>query len=571
MKYPFTPELLDSLPEELAELYRELELTLLVEICSRLKLSDQLNEVTVQDIRALRSHGIDLKDIKKAIRKFTKISENKLNQLMDDVVERNQRYYRELVDLAGVTAPETMVSLEDTWAIYEQTKQTFRNLTRSMGFLADNGRTMLAPARAYQWALDNAEMQVMSGAISYNQAIKSAVKQLADSGIKVVDYESGHRDQIDVAARRAVMTGVSQFCAKYTEQSAEYLETPYFEISAHIGARDKGVGWQNHKAWQGRVYSIKAGDKYPSIYEVCGLGHVDGLEGANCRHIRTAFVDGVMERTYTDEELAHIDDGHDVDFEGKRYTAYEATQKQRQIERTARKLKREQAAYKAAGLTEDAQAVTSRIRRLNKEYKAFSNAAGLPLQRERMQVLYASSAPAQVAVPKVSPASSRNYIDVTTQWRETATPGSHTVQDLLEYTAKGVTYQVDGHNVVLDYSQHEKEIAELLEREFGGEIYMVPRINEPQGVSTPDYLFRGARFDLKSLKSGGKNVFYNVVAKKSAQAENFIFDITDCPLDDDKEINRQTELLFSSTHTKFIDTIVLLKNGEIIKVLKRNK
>ena len=99
---------------------------------------------------------------------------------------------------------------------------------------------------------------------------------------------------------------------------------------------------------------------------------------------------------------------------------------------------------------------------------------------------------------------------------------------------------------------------------------MLQRVNDPQGVSTPDYLFRGSRFDLKSLKSGGKNVFYNVVAKKSAQADNFIFDLTDCPLND-KEITRQTELLFSSTHTKFIDTIVLLRNGEIIKILKRNK
>ena len=369
---------MDALPEELAELYRSLEATLLDEICSRLKLAGELNEVTVQDIRALRSHGISLEEIERAIQRTASISQRDLQKLLDDVVERNQQYYREVMDLAGVTAPETLVSIEDTWAIYEQTRQTFRNLTRSMGFLVGNGRTMLPPARAYQWALDNAEMQVMSGAVSYNQAIKSAVKQLADSGIKIVDYGSGHRDQIDVAARRAVMTGVSQICAKYTEQSAEYLETQYFEISAHIGARDKGVGWQNHKAWQGRVYSVRAGDKYPNIYEVCGLGYVDGLEGANCRHIRTAFVDGVMERTYTDEELAHIDDGHDVDFEGKHYTAYEATQKQRQIERTVRKLKREQTAYKAAGLTEDAHAVTARIRRLNKEYKAFSEAAGLP-------------------------------------------------------------------------------------------------------------------------------------------------------------------------------------------------
>lgn len=379
---------MDALPEELAELFRSLEETLLDEICSRLKLAGELNEVTVQDIRALRSHGIDLKEIERAIRRTANISEQRLNRLLEDVVERNQRYYKEVIDLAGMTAPETLVSIEDTWAIYEQTRQTMRNLTRSMGFLVDNGRTMLAPARAYQWALDNAEMQVMSGAVSYNQAIRNTVKQLADSGIKIVDYESGHRDQIDVAARRAVMTGVGQLCDKYSEQSADYLETPYYEVTAHIGARDTGVGWQNHRSWQGKVYSIRTGDKYPSIYEVCGLGYVDGLMGANCRHYRHPFVDGVMERTYTDEELAHIDDGHDVNFEGKHYTAYEATQKQRQIERTIRKLKREQTAYKAAGLEDEATAVTTKIRRLNAKYKEFSKAAGLPEQRERMRVEY---------------------------------------------------------------------------------------------------------------------------------------------------------------------------------------
>ena len=102
MKYPFTPELLDALPEELAELFRALEITLLEEICSRLKAADELNEVTVQDIRALRSHGIDLKEIENAIRKATGISEKKLNELIDDVVERNQKYYTELIALAHI-------------------------------------------------------------------------------------------------------------------------------------------------------------------------------------------------------------------------------------------------------------------------------------------------------------------------------------------------------------------------------------------------------------------------------------------------------------------------------------
>lgn len=388
--YPFSPDLLDALPEELAELFRSLEDTLLDEICSRLKLADLLNEVTVQDIRALRSHGIELKDIEKAIRKTTGISEKKLKELLDDVVERNQKYYTDLIDLAHVTQPETLVSVEDTWAIYEQTKQTMKNITRSMGFLVDAGRTMLPPAKAYQWALDNATMQIESGAINYNQAIKSAVRQLAQSGLKVVDYESGHRDQIDVAARRAVMTGVNQTCAKYTEQSAEYLETPYFEVSAHSGARDKPgpSPWSSHKDWQGKVYSIRAGDIYQNIYEFCGLGYVDGLEGANCRHRRFPWVEGVSERTYTDKQLEHIDDGLGCTFEGKTYTAYEATQMQRRVEREVRKLKREKAAYKAAGLREDETAVNIRLRRLNAKYKAFSAAAGLPEQRERMKVLY---------------------------------------------------------------------------------------------------------------------------------------------------------------------------------------
>lgn len=388
--YPFSPALLDALPEELAELFRALEITLLEEICSRLKAADELNEVTVQGIRALRSHGIDLKKIENAIRKTSGISETKLNELLDDVVERNQKYYTDLIDLAHITQPETLVSVEDTWGIYEQTKQTMRNITRSMGFLVDAGRTMLPPAKAYQWALDNAVMQVQSGAINYNQAIKTAVKRLADSGLKVVDYESGHRDQIDVAARRAVMTGVNQICAKYTEQSAEYLETPYFEVSAHAGARDKPgpSPWSSHKDWQGKVYSTRSGDIYPSIYEVCGLGAVDGLEGANCRHRRNVWVEGVSERTYTDEQLAHIDDDLGCEFDGKKYTAYEATQMQRRVEREARKLKREKAAYKAAGLHEDETAVNIRLRRLNAKYKAFSAAAGLPEQRERMKVLY---------------------------------------------------------------------------------------------------------------------------------------------------------------------------------------
>lgn len=572
-KYPFSPSVLDTMPEELAELYRGLEDTLLTEICSRLKLRDELNEVTVQDIKALRSHGIDLKEIEKAIRKTSGISETKLNELLDDVVERNQKYYTELIDLAHITQPETLISVEDTWAIYEQTKQTLRNITRSMGFLVDAGRTMLPPAKAYQWALDAATLKVESGAISYGQAIKDAVRELASNGLRVVDYESGHRDHVDVAARRAVMTGVSQLCSKYTEQAAEYLETPYYEVSAHAGARDKPgrSPWSSHKDWQGKVYSIRAGDIYPSIYEVCGLGAVDGLEGANCRHRRNVWVEGVSERTYTDEQLAHIDDGLGCTYDGKTYTAYEATQMQRRVERQIRAQKRLVNAYKAAGLTDDDAVANIKLRRLNAKYRGFSKAAGLAEQPERLKVLYQNDASTKAAAGAATLISEERefYIDVTGKWRETAEPNSHVVQDLQEYTVNGVTYKVDGHNVVLDYSSHEKEIAELLEREFGGEIYMVPRVNSPQGISTPDYLFRGVGYDLKTLgESAGGNTLFNRVKKAKWQAQNFIIDVTNTKLDEDT-ILAQVKKVFHREDTKWVDEILIVQNGLRIQVFKR--
>ncbi len=392
MRYPFTPEVLDALPEELAELFRSLEQTLIEEICERLKLADNLNEVTVQDIRVLRSMGLDLNDIKKLIEKTAEIGAQDLDRLFDDVVARNKQYYGDMAELAGITEPQRMLGENDIDAIRRQTKAQFVNLTQSMAFQVRQGGNIvfLPPARAYQWALDNAEVQVLSGGISYREAIKNAVTQLADGGIRTADYESGHVDHIDVAVRRAVMTGVNQVCQRYAEQSVEFLGTDLVEVSAHQGARDTGIGPENHKEWQGKVYRWKeiqgtSQGAYPDFIDTTGYGTGEGLGGWNCRHHFYPFYEGVSERTYTDEQLANIDPPP-FEYQGRTYTAYEATQKQRQIERTVRKLTRRRSAYEASGLSSDAQDVSVRIRRLNAEYKAFSNAANLPLQKERMKV-----------------------------------------------------------------------------------------------------------------------------------------------------------------------------------------
>lgn len=398
--YPFSPELLDALPEELAELFRNLEDTLLFEICSRLSATDQLNQVTVEDIKALRAHGIDLKEIKKAIKKTTGIGEDKLNKLLDDVVERNQKYYTEIIDIAGLTKPDVIVEAAEIAAIMEQCQREYGNITRSMGFLVDNGRRMLEPAKAYQWACDNAVMQIQSGAISYNQAIESAVKQLAQSGIRTVDYESGHVSRVDVAVRRAVMTGVNQLNRKFTEQSMDFLETDLVEVSAHYGARniDGPNGWENHEKWQGKLYrwemytkrySSPSKEQYPDFERSCGYGDVTGILGANCRHSYHPFVEGVMEPTYSRDDLDRMKgENNKVVFDGKEYDGYQATQMQGRLENSIRNQKRLKNAYKDAGLKEDATAANAKLRRLNAKYKQFSAAAGLPERKERMKVTY---------------------------------------------------------------------------------------------------------------------------------------------------------------------------------------
>ena len=393
MKFPFQPSLLEALPEEIAELFRGLEDTLLADICSRLK-TGTVGETTVLDIKALRSHGIDLKEIEKAISETSGISEKKLKKLLEEVVEKNQQYYNEVITLADVTKPETLVNAADIDAIKRQTLQEMRNITRTMAFVVDAGRTILKPQKALTWALDAALLQVQSGAVSYNSAIANAVKQLADSGLRMVDYESGRSDQVDVAARRAVMTGVNQINQKYAEQSTEYLETDLVETSAHIGARNIGNVPENHEKWQGKWYRWSekpqtSTGEYPDFIETTGYGTGAGLGGWNCRHTFYPVVEGVSEATYSQADLdAMKGENRKFKFEGQEYDGYTATQEQRSIERTIRKLKREETAYNAAGLHDKELAVSIRIKRLRAKYKAFSRAAGLPEQRERMKALY---------------------------------------------------------------------------------------------------------------------------------------------------------------------------------------
>ena len=393
MKYPITPEYLKTAPDPIATLYLSLEETVIRDICRRFRLSGTATNSAVEQIKILKRKGYSQEEIENAIAKTLNMSRAELDKLFGEAVDRNKQYYSGVFDKVQLLDADVdmLAAQSEIDAIYAQTAGEFKNITRSLGFaIRDQGEIKFLPiADVYQKILDDAELEVWSGAVDYNTAIKSAVKRLADSGLQtMVDYASGWHNRVDVAARRAIMTGVTQISRQYSENAAEKLKTPYREVTAHVGARDKPgpSPWSSHKEWQGKVYSIRDGDKYPSIYRVCGLGFVDGLTGANCRHLYYPFVDGVSERTWTDEQLENIDPPP-FEYQGKEYTAYEATQKQRQIETAIRQAKRECLAYESAGLEVDYTDASIKLRRLREEYKAFSKAAGLRTQPERLNVL----------------------------------------------------------------------------------------------------------------------------------------------------------------------------------------
>lgn len=412
MRYPITPDFMYSLPLPLIYLFQRLEEQILEDICSRVAMTGEMTETAIEHIRSLQRRGYDYKKINEYIRKTLKLTQSEFDTVWNKAVQRNQQYFDTLIDdnlILGENNFNANLFMAEINAIEMQTLGELTNITRSMGFAyrAPDGMVKVDDiGRMYQRVLDDALMRVESGQ-SYNVAIRDATKMLTDSGLQYVDYESGWHNRVDVAARRAVMTGVTQLSRQYTEQTATLLDTPYREVTAHRGARDVDSPnpWSSHKKWQGRVYSIHTDDIYPSIYEVCGLDEVDGLCGANCRHMYHIWVEGVSERTYTDEELENIDPPP-FEFEGKQYTFYEATQKQRQVEASLRKVKRELIAAKGRGDDEEYTTKAVRYRRLNEEYEALSKAAGLRPQRERGNIADFGPKEAREAVK-----ASKDYLD----------------------------------------------------------------------------------------------------------------------------------------------------------------
>nr|DAL14369.1 MAG TPA_asm: minor capsid protein [Caudoviricetes sp.] len=380
----FTPTEIEALPSAMEQLYRSLQLNIMSDLTERLKANgEEITSAADWQINRLYELGVSKDEIDSLIQSTLDVSDDEIDRIYDEVVKSGYARNEELYTSKGkehIPYAENKQLQQLVKAVKNQTKSEYRNITGSLGFAvrnADNTLPFTPLADFYQRTLDNGLMQIASGAVDYNTVLKKAVKTMTDSGLRTVDYASGWSNRVDVAVRRALMTGFNQVVAKVNEDNAEQLGTEYFEVSYHRGARP------THQVWQGRVYSKK------ELETVCGLGTVTGLCGANCYHSYSPFIKGIDTPTYSEEELDRMNEDENApkEYNGKEYTAYEAQQKQRQLE-TAMRADRQKIELLTQGGADYDTITGAKVRYFQRqdEYVKFSKAMGLPEQWERVTV-----------------------------------------------------------------------------------------------------------------------------------------------------------------------------------------
>lgn len=372
----------EKIASKIAARYADLEVRIMQDIVRRIKKTGEITSTADWQINRLKILGYSSEDIENALKDTLNASYPEMFELYDKVIDweyvRNKDLY-EQINAEYIPFEENEHLIQVTSAIKKQSLEDLENITRSLGFYLDyGGRKVLTPlSQVYSGYLDNACMDIVTGAFDYNTVLRRVVTQLTNSGLRQIEYSSGYANRIEVAARRAVMTGLTQLSGKIAEYNAEKLGTEYFEVEWHAGARP------THTIWQGRVWSQQ------QLYDVCGLGTVTGLCGANCYHTYFPFVPGVSVRAYTDDWLDEQNrkESEPTEFRGKEYTLYEAKQRQRQME-TAMRAQREKVQLLQKGGADPQEVMLQKAKyqgQLN-EYAVFSRKMGLKEERERIYI-----------------------------------------------------------------------------------------------------------------------------------------------------------------------------------------
>lgn len=360
------PDYLDHAPDRLVLLFQQVEDDILRDVARRISKMEALTPTANWQLWRYEQTEALRQDVVKKLARYTGRSEAEIRRLMQEAATRameneDEIYYHYGKEPTPFSENATLQALLN--AGYQQTAGTFHNLTAT---------TANTVSGQFEAALDRAHLKVSSGAFDYKNAVKSAVDSLADT-MKYVTYPTGHTDTLEVAARRAVLTGVNQTGAKLQVARADEMGVEFFETTAHGGARPSHAEWQGRQFHRGGAVDYM-GKHYPDFEAATGYGTGAGLCGWNCRHTFFAiFPELGAPPAWTQESLEALN-ARDIKYNGGRYTRYEISQMQRARERTVRKYKRRYLAEDVAGADTTASAV--KLRQARQDLADFISATG---------------------------------------------------------------------------------------------------------------------------------------------------------------------------------------------------
>ena len=335
------PSYLDAMPDAFVQLAQQVEDEILQDVARRIGKMGTLTETADWQLWRYQQTEAVRENVVKLLAKYSGKSEATIRRLLKEAateaMEREDAiYYHYNLEPTPFEESAALNNLLNAGA--RQTCGTWRNLTAT---------TANTVSGAFERTLDVAWGKVATGAFDYKTAVKQAVDSLADE-MPEITYPSGHTDSLEVAARRAVLTGVNQTAGKLQEARMDEMNVEFVETSAHGGARPSHAEWQGRRFHRGGAVDYK-GKHYPDFEAATGYGTGAGLCGWNCRHTFFAVFPELGDPpTWTEESLQELN-ARNIEYNGKLYTQYEVNQMQRARERNVRKWKKRYLAESAAG------------------------------------------------------------------------------------------------------------------------------------------------------------------------------------------------------------------------------